>query len=393
MPLDALHELPSDGTALACLAADIGQLQEVRERAWEQLFPVIEGIARQVASRFRGSLDDELATESAAIIWMRIQRFQPECGRFEDWCRTVLYHHAIEAYDLLALWPKLRRIRPELIEQLGGMEASARVAAVFTARGTELASQALAECLLTDLDDTTLVLYAAGWLGVEDRELESGLEPCLRWLAENAELFLPAAVHVQAVGMALRPDLPEFDYGLAVTALKYLDILRATRVAEEELALADVPQLDPADARRLAARCQQQRVAAARVAFLSVLAVKLRERMRRVPFARAGEAGPQAPLLWWVWSSPAGDMTARLTIPPEPVADERVMLEFLDAAQQRATGVAGQTATLHGVQTIVDPSGKATFLLRQLLESDEPLLLQVGPKQIEWMLSETNMEQ
>ena len=328
-----------------------------------------------------------------------------------------------EAYDLLALWAKLRRVRPELIEQLGGLEASAQAAAVFTARGTDLASQALtlhhppkwleeaqmleqaferlwtaeqrrvlAECLLTDLDDTTLVLYTAGWLGVEDRELESGLEPCLRWLAENAELFLPAAVHVQAVGMALRPDLPEFDYGLAVTALKYLDVLRATSVAEEELALAHVPQLDPADARRLAARCQQQRLAAARVAFLSVLAVKLRERMRRVPFARAGEAGPQAPLLWWVWSSPAGDMTARLTIPPEPVADERVMLEFLDAVQQRATGLAGQTATLHGVEAAIDPSGKATFLLSQLLETGQPLVLQVGPEQIEWLLSETNME-
>jgi DNA-directed RNA polymerase specialized sigma24 family protein len=105
MPRDAQHELPSDGTALACLAADIGQLQEVRERAWERLFPVIEGIARQVASRFRGSLHDELAAESAAIIWMRIQRFQPECGRFEDWCRTVLYHDAIDVWRSRKLSP------------------------------------------------------------------------------------------------------------------------------------------------------------------------------------------------------------------------------------------------------------------------------------------------
>jgi hypothetical protein len=171
-----------------------------------------------------------------------------------------------------------------------------------------------------------------------------------------------------------------------------LDVLRAAALAEEALALARVPQLDPADARRLAARCQQQRLAAAKVAFLSVIAVKLRERMRRVPFARAGEAAPQAPLLWWVWSSPTGDMTARLTIPPEPAADERVMLEFLDAAQQRATGVAGQAVTLHGVRTIIDPSGKATFLLSQLLETDQPLVLQVGPEQIEWTLAEADTE-
>ncbi len=331
---------------------------------------------------------------------------------------------ADEAYDLLALWAKLRRVRPELIEQLSGREVSAQATAVLTARGTEWASRALtipnpprwlegtqaleqafeqvgtaeqrsrlAECLLTDLDDATLVLYAARWLGVEDRDLESDLTPCLDWLAANAELFLPAAVHIQAVGMALRPDLSEFDYGLAVTALKYLDMLCVMEAAEDELALAHVPQLAPSDARRLAAECQQQRerIAAVAATYLS-LAAKLRDRMRHLPLARAGEAGPQASLLWWVWSSPAGDLTARLTISPEPVGDARVMLEFLDAAQERVTGLAGQPVMLHGVPTSIDPSGKATFRLSQLLETDQPLVLRVGTEQIEWRLTETNTE-
>jgi DNA-directed RNA polymerase specialized sigma24 family protein len=103
MPLDAPHELPSDRNAWACLAADLGQPQELRDRAWEQLFPVIQRIGRQIASRFRGHPFDDLAAESAAIIWARIQQFQPERGDFENWCRTVLQHHAID------IWRKQER--------------------------------------------------------------------------------------------------------------------------------------------------------------------------------------------------------------------------------------------------------------------------------------------
>jgi hypothetical protein len=333
---------------------------------------------------------------------------------------------ADEAYDLLALWAKLRRARPELIEQLEGMQVLAQADAMLAARGSDLASQALtvpnprmwllavqaldqafedvglaearstlAEGLLTDLDDATLALYAARRHGIDDRELESELEPCLDWLAENAGLFLPAAVHVQAMGMSLRPDLAEFDYGLAVTALKYVDILYATKAAEEELSLSHVQQLDASQARRLAARFREerQRTTAARAAFLTVIAVKLRDRMRQVPLARAGESVPLEPLYWCEWASPAGDLTARLTIPPQPAADERVMLEFLDAAQRRATDLAGQTVTLHGAEATIDSLGKATFWLSQLLEADQPLVLRVGPEQSEWPLVEAETAQ
>jgi hypothetical protein len=332
---------------------------------------------------------------------------------------------ADDAYDLLALWAKLRRVRPELIEQLSGMQLLAQIDAILATRGSLLASQALtipnprmwlmavqsldqafedvglaetrstlAEELLTDLDDATLVLDTARRHGIDDRELESELEPCLAWLGEHADLFLPAAVHVQAVGMAMRPELSEFDYGLAVTALKYVDVLCATRVAEEELALAHVPQLSLDEAKRIAARWkeEQQRISTARAAFVTIFAVKLRNRMRQAPLARAGDAMPFEPPYWCQWASPAGDLTARLTIPPQPAADERVMVEFLDAAQQRATGFAGQTATLHGVEAAIDSSGKATFLLSSLVESDQPLVLRVGSEQIEWRLIATNME-
>lgn len=330
-----------------------------------------------------------------------------------------------DALDLVALEARLRRVRPALIEELNGRATRARAAAVLAERGADLVARALAiadpqrwleqtaalveafeevgsaeqrsdlaERLLTDLDDAELVLYAARRRGFPDADLESRWEPCRQWLAEHAELFLPAAVHVQAVGMSLRPELAEFDYGLAVTALKYLDVLRATKAAEEELALAQVQQLDASVAKHLAARSRDegQRTAAARAAFLSAVAVALRDRLRQAPLARAGEAVPPEPLYWWLWSSPAGEFTARLTVPPRPAADQRVMLEFLDAAQQRATGLAGQTVTLHGVEAAIDSTGKATFSLVPLLETDQPLVLRVGAQQIEWPLIETHTE-
>ena len=327
---------------------------------------------------------------------------------------------ADEAFDLLALWAKLRRVRPELIEQLDGLDALSQVDVLLAEQGTHLAGQALtvphpqgwleetqalqqafeevgpaedrselAERLLNDLDDAQLVLYAARRREIQDLDLESDLDDCAQWLAEHAELFLPAAVQIQAVGMAMRPDLADFDYGLAVTALKYLDILRAAELAEEELALAHVPQLAPADARRLAARFHEQRQQIAAIR-LSVIIVELRDRMRRLPVARAGETVPFAPPYWCQWVSPAGDLTARLTLPSQPAADEPVMLEFLSPAQERATSLADQMVTLHGVRATIDSSGKATFLLSQLLETDQLAVLRVGPEQVEWPLLEAS---
>jgi len=92
-------------------------------------------------------------------------------------------------------------------------------------------------------------------------------------------------------------------------------------------------------------------------------------------------------LWWWEWRSPAGDLLARLTIPPQPVADQSAFVEFVGPDRQRAVELAGQTVTLHGAQAAIDPRGKAAFSLGQLLETDEPLVLRVGPQRDEWILS------
>lgn len=332
---------------------------------------------------------------------------------------------AVEAYDLLAAWAKLRRVRPELTAQLDGGDALMRSEALLAASGATLAIEALtipnaqawleetqalvesydeagdsaarselAERLLTDLDDAELVLHASRRCGVDDGELEADLARCQEWLAEHVELFLAASVHVQAVGMAIRPDLADFDYGLAVTALKYLDVLQVAETAEEELSLAGVQQLDAAIARHVAAKLKQQRnlPVVARAAFLSVFAVQLRNRLQRGAWARAAAATVREPLWWWEWRAPAGDLQARLTIPPQPVPDQQVFVEFVGQDRQRAMELAGQGVTLHGVEATIDSRAKAAFPLDQLLDTEEPLVLRVGPDRDEWTLSAAHAE-
>src|SRR5439155_24959971 len=92
---------------------------------------------------------------------------------------------------------------------------------------------------------------AAARLGEADVDLARALEGCNRWLADHADAFFPASVWVQAMGLALRPDLLEFDPALVRTAEKYVVLLDAFAAAEEELAFTGQPPLPPGMARRL----------------------------------------------------------------------------------------------------------------------------------------------
>ncbi len=105
MPCDPQNEVISDWSALACLVADTTQPQDVRDQALQRLLPVIERLARQVAAKFRGSLLDDLVAESKSLVWSKIQQFDPQRGRFEDWCRTVLNHWAIDRWRRISMCP------------------------------------------------------------------------------------------------------------------------------------------------------------------------------------------------------------------------------------------------------------------------------------------------
>ena len=109
--------------------------------------------------------------------------------------------------------------------------------------------------------------------------------------------------------------------------------------------------------------------------------------MQQGILAAAATAVVWEPLWSWEWRSPAGDKLARLTIPPKPVLNQQVFVEFVGPNRQRSVELAGQAVSLHGNQATIDPRGKATFPLARLLETDEPLVLRVGPDRDEWILS------
>jgi hypothetical protein len=189
---------------------------------------------------------------------------------------------ACRAYDLLALWAKLRRVRPGLAAALAAGDELARADERLREAGKPLAQLALtvpnpgawlqeakmlaasyrqvidpeeradfAAHLLSDLDDADLACYAARRLGVEDAALNRELAACGDWLARHADCFLAASVPVQALGLALRPDLAAFDAALAETAEKYVRVLDALEIAEAGLSFADQPLLDRQTAEEL----------------------------------------------------------------------------------------------------------------------------------------------
>lgn len=176
---------------------------------------------------------------------------------------------AQEAYGLLALVGKLFRVRQNLIAECdteGDIRCAEQV--LFT-QGRSLAVEALkipnalgwleevrelqrsfdetleaftpedraalAQRLLTDLDDANLVCCLAAKYGAPDQEREQELEPCNAWVEKHADYFFSACNFVQAVGRALRPDLERRDYGLGKTAWLYVAFLDRAEEAQASL--------------------------------------------------------------------------------------------------------------------------------------------------------------
>ncbi len=313
---------------------------------------------------------------------------------------------ALDSYDLLALWGRLQRVRPDLLAQAGGERETVAVAETVARQGKDLARLALtvpnpaawleeartlerayeeasdpvarstlAERLLADLDDADLVEYAARRQGMTDRALQEELRACGDWLEENAALFLCAGVHVQAVGMTLRHDLAERDYDLAQTALKYEVILDAAEAAEATLALEGLPLLAHEAVAAALHRFDEER---ARAAIVVATIAYARSLLRSRRAGRAGEPASVPTIL--KWAAPDGG-TAFLKLPAE--GETTLTVHFFTADRDVATGLDAQRAWLAGVPSEVR-AAKATFPLAAVEEAEQDLRLEVGPERTIW---------
>ncbi|MCS6849725.1 MAG: hypothetical protein NZ700_00980 [Gemmataceae bacterium] len=317
------------------------------------------------------------------------------------------------AYDLLAHWAWLRRVRPELIANLEGEAELKQAEQLVEEKGPELARvaltvpnplawreetqeldaayeeaddftrrSALAVRLWTDLDDAELVAYAACRCGVADRDLEEELDQCRAWMVENIDLFLAASVHIQAVGQALRPELGEEDYDLALTALKYEQFLDAAEEAEAELTGKRVQPLPPAAVEALMRRFQQWQAAVAG-ALTVLLAAYARSLRRPSAFAAATEGPAEEKIAKWV--APERNLVGYL-----PLSQEGdLTISFYTPSGTPAVQLAGEPVLLDGVPAVVSPEATATFArpkLAEISENDLRLCLQVGASRIAWEL-------
>jgi hypothetical protein len=316
----------------------------------------------------------------------------------------LLQGSAHDAYDLLALTARLRRCQPALLNELQAAPLIDQAASAEVAAGKELAHRALtvpnpdawlaearalddswddvddpavrasrAARLIADLDDADLVSHACTQLSEADPDLAVKLAECGRWLTDHADTFFPASVWVQAVGLALRPDLPEFDPGLARTAEKYIVLLDAFVAAEEELAFAGQPPL-PAGVTRLLRLGREVDRGPANLHFPSWFGVT------RAESAVASRLASSSGLKRKRWSAPGGAFFADLVL-PGPVTDPAttlLRLFFHDPAGEPAHNLRGQPVRLATVKGTIDAEGRVIFTLRDFAGAPSERRLEVG---------------
>ena len=117
MTPDACSGLPEDSSELARIVVDRGQPAERRSRAMAGLLPRIQSIAQHVARRFSERLRQDLIDEAGSMVWARLEKFDPSKGRFEDWCRIVVYRAFLDEW---------RRGEAGVVRPAGGGELSER---------------------------------------------------------------------------------------------------------------------------------------------------------------------------------------------------------------------------------------------------------------------------
>lgn len=208
-------------------------------------------------------------------------RTDPE-GVVADWIdelESVLENDELtsdEGYTLLVTREKLRRVKPEFLDNKEHQRVLELADRKIEAEAPRLLERALtvpnpeawrqelkqfdasfeedidlldqsitAVQLIDDLDDVQLLLVVAQRLGIRDDELQEQIELCEHELVSHADLFYGATIHVQSIGLTLRTDLDETDYNLAATTLKFIDLIEAAEAVEAENNFDYITPLDP----------------------------------------------------------------------------------------------------------------------------------------------------
>jgi hypothetical protein len=294
-----------------------------------------------------------------------------------------------EAYTLIATQGRLLRCRPELLAQADST-GSWNVQSTWASRWPELLTLAgtvptptswlqeagklaeacdegcdeeslatWAERLLTELDDADLVAWSTRHHGSPPRVQEHGLAQCLTWVVDNSDRFFPAAVFIQEMGQTIRPDLAGLDLDLASTAEKFVVLLDALELTQEQMG---PPRAFPG--------------------FMQESWAGFPE-----PVLALAAATPEESLVFRrTWHSPDRRTEAELVVGPSVPGIDVVRLIFIRGSQ-RDVSLEGKPVWLAGCPGVIGPAGQVDFVRHDLLaarEAGEALCLLVGDERQAW---------
>ena len=316
-----------------------------------------------------------------------------------------------EAYSLLAMHGRLRRVRPDLLSaDQGGLLAQleqrlnaghddliADAVCVPNPLSWLNLSQLLADSyddfidpaeqsraawrLVQDWDDAAIVRATAGERWRQEPGLEAEWQQANDWLLSHPDVFLAASYFVQTIAATFRDDLETYAPDLAPTTKVYASLLDAFEAFEVE---SRYEHLIPLSAEQIKACLPEQPTVAA---------------------SRAGKwLQPHAPALAaqesrfrqsiaYTWQSPDGQYLAMLAVPLDlaliPASILTVTLHHNDDSLTSAADLAGKQASLDGVLSTIDAQGKVTFdALRVYDRCGSSPVLQAGDPLIAWPRSE-----
>ncbi len=326
--------------------------------------------------------------------------------------RSPTIDSAADAVDLIVLWARLRRCRPELLDQLQASDQLEPAGREFHSRAADVATLALeaialegwvddAEALdasfetdlagttrldnaidlLTDLDDVELIVWFAQQAGLSPPVMEGELRRCQKWMQAHPDAFLDASVYIQAMGQAFRPDLQVFDPALGRTADKWVWCLNALETAEVALAPKLWPELVPEPPQPVTPASQSQ---------------QLWSQVTSPSFLISADVREWAPTHCCRWKSPDAPYEIQLIVPKD-IADseQNVSFEFCSLESESLAKVA-QRFRGRSVETFdeaggsidrfqVDDSGCITLLWRDLKDKKVPHALKVEGEPQDWL--------